>query len=119
MKIRLRAICMVLISALIAMMSASALAGGWSGTQVIRNLNYTNNKTVVVVGLYGPWNNPTACESDKAVLLDPNVSQESYDQVFAMLLGAHLTGREINFFLSGCKLLGSQTVPVIKNVNIF
>jgi hypothetical protein len=110
---------MVVAGVLVTMMWTSAFAGGWSAKQVISNLKYSQDKTVVVFGLYGSWNNPNACDSDAAVVLDQEAMLDSYDELFAMLLGAHLTGREIKFFLSGCKMLGRNTIPVIKKVNIY
>jgi hypothetical protein len=31
---------------------------------VIKNINYQEDEVVVVVGLYGLWNNPDLCDSD-------------------------------------------------------
>ncbi len=118
MEISLRTMFMVVVGVLVTTICTSAFAGGWSGKQVIKNLNYQKDKVVIVKGLYGPWENPNACDNDQKVVLDPDVSLDAYDQAFALLLGAHLTGREINFFLSGCTLIGNKTVPVIKTVTV-
>jgi len=118
MKVRIRKIVILVTGVLITMVHTPAFAGGWSGQQVIKNLNFSRDKLVLVVGLYGPWNNPNSCDTNAKVVLDPGASLDSYDEAFAMLLGAHLTGREIAFFLSGCMMVGSQTVPVIKTVAV-
>ena len=118
MKSRARKIIIIMTGMLLTFLNTSAIAGGWSGQQVIKNLNFSRDKLVLVVGLYGPWNNPNGCDTDAKVVLDPAAAEDSYDEAFAMLLSAHMTGREIAFFLSGCTLVGSKTVPVIKTVAV-
>ena len=71
MKIRASKILVVVTGVLLTMINTSAIAGGWSGQQVIKNLNFSRNKLVLVVGLYGPWNNPNACDTNAKVVLDP------------------------------------------------
>lgn len=118
MKIRARKLLLGVTGVLLTMICTSVFAGGWSGQQVIKNLNFSRDKLVLVVGLYGPWDNPSNCDTDAKVVLDPAAAQDSYDEAFAMVLSAHMTGREVAFFLSGCTLVGSKTVPVIKTVAV-
>jgi hypothetical protein len=120
MEIRLRTILLTLAGLLASMICMSAYGGGWSGRQVTKHLTHLSDSSVSVVGLYGPWNNPDFCDVDKKVVLHPDaVSSASFDESYALLVGAHLTGREIDLYLSGCTMIGSATVPIITAIKIY
>ena len=57
----------------------------------------------------------------RIVLLPPAAEGAviAYKEVYASLLGAHLTGREIRAFVDGCTLVGNKTYPVLTRVSVF
>jgi hypothetical protein len=117
-KFRIPAMIMTIVAA--STMCTAAFGGGWSGRQVTDRLTHRNNRIVEVLGLYGSWANPDSCDRDTMLVLHPDqmVDASSYSETLTLLLGAHLTGREVNLYLSGCAAIGNKTYPVITRVAV-
>jgi hypothetical protein len=97
-----------------------AFAGGVSEKQTVKWLNRKADRTVFVSGTKGAWGNPDVCDNDNLIVLSVNSSNSDwYKETYAMLLGAHLTKRNITARLSGCKLIGTTTYPIIKDLKVF
>ncbi len=106
--------------ALIALPLGIASAGGWSGRQVLSQINHKNNRSVIVRGFNGDWRNPDVCDDASRAVLSPTTSTpEAYTEKYAALLGAQLAGREVNLFLSGCISVSGVTRPVITEIAIY
>ena len=98
-----------------------AMADGWTGRQITSQVVYKQDRTVIVYGQTGAWKNPDACDDASRLILLPagSPSPQAYTEQYATLLGAHLSGREVNAFVSGCEVLGGSSVPVIKQVAVY
>ena len=120
MKNKLQILAMIMTIVFANTMCTAAFGGGWSGLQVTDSVTHRNNRIVEVLGLYGPWANPDSCDRDTMVVLHPDkmVDAASYNETLTLLLGAHLTGREVNLYLSGCTAVGSKTYPVLTRVAV-
>jgi hypothetical protein len=99
-------------------------AGAWSGRTLIERLTVRADQIIVVTKASGSWENPSFCDDDSRIVLLPPRAESgalAYKEVYASLLGAHLTNREINAFLDGCAPLtsGGTTFPVITQVAIY
>jgi hypothetical protein len=123
MNAKLRKLLAVAAGVLCSLTAMFALAAGaWSGRTLIDRLTVRVDQTVIVVNESGTWKNLDLCDNDtRIVLLPPGApgAAVAYKEVYASLLGAHLTKREINAFLDGCTLIGSQTFPVIAQVAVY
>lgn len=107
----------------LAAMSALA-AGAWSAQTLIDRITVRVDQTIVVTNPSGTWVNPNACDNNTRIILLPPGSQGAglaYKEVYASLLGAHLTNREVAVFINGCASLasGGQTFPVINQVAVY
>ena len=99
-----------------------AFAGEWTGRTLIGKITVRVDQTVMIVSESGTWNNPDLCDDDKRIVLLPPAAEGAalaYKEVYASLLGAHLTNREINAFLDGCTLIGNKTFPVLTQVAVY
>ncbi len=99
-------------------------AGAWSGQTPIGRITVRVDQTVVVTKPSGNWVNPNSCDNASRIILLPPGSQGAalaYKEVYASLLGAHLTNRDVDVFLNGCAPLasGGQTFPVISQVAVY
>ncbi len=99
-------------------------AGAWSGQTLIARITVRVDQTIVVTNPAGTWVNPNSCDNSTRIVLLPPGAQGAalaYKEVYASLLGAHLTSREVNIFLNGCAPLaaGGQTFPVIAQVAVY
>jgi len=119
MRTKLGAISTIVIGMLICLVWVPAYAGGWSQSQTTKYLSKKTDRTVIVSGTEGAWGNPDLCDNDSTIVLLVKPSNtEWYKETYALLLGAHLTGRKITARLSGCKLIGSSTFPVITTLKV-
>jgi hypothetical protein len=119
MPIKLLALCLGVMCSL---MTAVALAGGWSGKTTIQRVAVRVDRTIIVAAEPGPWVNPDVCDDpSKIVLLPPDsgTAPAAYKEIYALLLGAKVSNREINVYLDGCTLIGSKTFPVFTQVAIY
>jgi hypothetical protein len=98
-----------------------AWADGWTGRQITAQVVYKQDRTVILYGQTGVWKNPDACDDASRLILLPagSPSPAAYTEQYATLLGAHLSGREVNAFVSGCAVLGGSSVPVVKQVAVY
>ena len=99
-----------------------ALAGGFTAKTTIKNLVVQTDKTIVVKGDAGDWANPDLCDSSVKIILPSPTSEnapEAYTEVYAVLLSAHLTGRQMRALLDGCMVLGNLSFPLISLVQIY
>lgn len=99
-----------------------ALAGQWSAKTAIGKLTVKDDQTVLVSHESGIWTNPDLCDKDTQIILLPPGAEGgavAYKEVYASLLGAHLTGREIKAFVDGCTLIGNRTYPSLKRIAVF
>ena len=121
----------VLVGATCGLVATLALAGEWTGPASIDKIVVHADQDVSIFKASVPggpqedWPNPDACDfSSRAILrpvknIDGVVSGiSSYEQAYAMLLGAKLNGQAILVLLDGCVLFGDATVPMIAAVAI-
>lgn len=83
-------------------LTSNVHAAGWSGQAKITSI-FSLGEDSVLIKLSG-YTNPTSCQVDSAgdVWIDPTVNETW----FAMLLAAHLAGKEVDLFIAGtCKTL--------------
>ena len=120
MKETRKIVLMLTTGAVLALAWCSAWAGASSGKQATSRVNHRADRVVMVFGAEGDWNNPDACTTSDRILLDPaQMSDKEYTEKYAMLLAAHMTGREINASLEGCALVGNDTFPLIKQISLY
>ncbi len=122
MNAKIRKLLAVMVGILCSLTAMVALAGAWSGRTLIGRITVRVDQTVIVVNESGTWKNPDFCDNDtKIILLPPGAEGAAlaYKEVYASLLGAHLTNREINAFLDGCTLIGNKTFPVLTQVAVY
>lgn len=103
-------------------LTTTALGGEWTGRTTIRQLTIRDDRTVIVRQHGGSWINPDLCTRDGSILLSPPEVQggaAGYKEIYATLLSALLTGRQINVFIDGCVSFGSHTFPAISQVAIY
>ncbi len=122
MNAKIRKLLTVIVGVLCSLTAMFALAGGNSGRTLIGTINILANQTVFITPESGAWINPDLCDNSKKIVLLPPGAQGAtlaYKDMYALLLGAHLTKRDINVFLGGCTLIGNQTFPVVTRVLIY
>ncbi len=122
MNAKIRKLLAVMVGILCSLTAMVALAGAWSGRTLIGRITVRVDQTVIIFRESGTWKNPDFCDKDtKIILLPPGAEGAAlaYKEVYASLLGAHLTKREINAFLNGCTLIGSQTFPILAQVAVY
>ncbi len=108
--------------AVVVMSVPRAFAGDWSGRTLLSQLTVRTDKTVIVRKETGAWLNPDVCLRDNVIVLLPPEAvggAPAYKEVYATLLAAHLTGREVNFFIEGCTAIGSNTFPIFSQVAVY
>ena len=121
MNTKIRNVLAVGVGLLYSLTAIVALAGEWTGRTLIGKITVRVDQTVMIVNESGTWNNPDLCDDDKRIVLLPPAAEGAalaYKEVYASLLGAHLTNREINAFLDGCTLIGNKTFPVLTQVAV-
>ena len=121
MNAKIRKLLAIMVGVLCSLTAMLALAGEWSGRSTIRKLTVRDDQTVLVSSESGAWKNPDLCDNaSRIVLLAPGAEGAAiaYKEVYATLLGAHLTRREINAFVDGCTSIGSKTYPVLTRVAV-
>jgi len=99
-----------------------ALAGVWSSRTSIDRIIVRDDQAVIVFRASAKWKNPDLCDSDTSIVLLPPGAQgaaPAYKEIYASLLGAHLTNRKIKAFLKGCTRIGNKTFPVLTRVTVF
>ena len=120
METQLKTRVLIISGVLLTTMCMSAFGNGWNGQQITMSVMHGKERTVITRGLYGPGKNPDQCDVDTLAILHPDiVGPASYKETYALLLGAHLTGREINIYSSGCVTLGTTTYPSIAYINVY
>jgi len=122
MNAKIRKLLAIMVGVLCSLAAMSALAGDWSGKKSIGKITVRGNQNVYVYPASGAWSNPDICDSAaRIVLLGPGEegAVEAYKEIYASLLGAHLTDRKIRAFLVGCKKIGGKTYPLLKRVEVF
>ena len=115
-----RKMVLLLIGALMTLAWYSAWASSNSGRQATSRVNHRSDRVVMVFGAEGDWNNPDACTASDRIILDPReTSNKEYAEKYAMLLAAHMTGREINASIAGCASVGNDTFPIIIQISLY
>ena len=121
MNSKLKKLLAIMAGVLCSLTAMIALAGEWSEQTLIGKITVRDDQTVIVVRDSGKWNNPDLCDNaGRIVLLPPGAEGAAlaYKEVYASLLGAHLTNREISAFLDGCTLIGNKTFPILARVAV-
>ena len=119
MNAKIRKLLAIMVGVLCSLTAMFALAGQWNGRAMIGKIIIQDDQTVLIFKESGAWKNPDLCDNGaKIVLLPPGAegSAAAYKEVYASLLAAHLTSREINAFVDGCTLFGNKTYPVLTRV---
>ena len=104
------------------LIATAAFAATWTGSASISKIEVRNDRIITVKNGSGTWINPDLCNKDNLVVMLPPGAQgglAAYKEVYAALVGAHLTDRKVKFLLNGCVTLGNQTYPKILRVAIF
>ena len=121
MNAKIRKLLAIMVGVLCSLTAMFALAGQWNGRAVISKMIVRDDQTVLVLNESGAWKNPDLCDSDtRIILLPPGMegAATAYKEVYASLLGAHLTSRMINAFVDGCTVFGNKTYPVLTRVAV-
>ena len=122
MKAKIRKLLAIMVGVLCSLAAMSALAGDWSGKKSIGKITVRDGQAIQVFPASGAWSNPDVCDSAaKIILVGPGGAGavKSYKEIYASLLGAHLTDRKIRAFLVGCKKISGMTYPILKRVEVF
>ena len=122
MNARIRKLLAITVGVVCSLTATFALAGAWSGRVTIDKLTVRVDRAIFIANTSGTWKNLDLCDNDTKVVLLPPGAQGAvlaYKEIYASLLGAHLTRREIGAFLSGCALVGNQTFPIVVRVVIY
>ena len=121
MNAKIRKLLAFMVGVLFSLTAMFALAGDWTSKKSIGRFLVFDDQSVSVYPASGSWSNPDLCDSAaRIVLLGPGAegAVKAYKEIYASLLGAHLTDRKIRAFLVGCKKIGSKTYPLLKRVDI-
>ncbi len=122
MKAKIRKLLALMVGVLFSLTAMFALAAGWSSNKSIGRIIVFDNQTISVYPASGTWGNPDLCDSGaRIVLLGPGAEGAAiaYKEIYATILGAHLTKRNIRAFLNGCHMIGSKTYPLLERVIVF
>jgi hypothetical protein len=112
----------VSLGAVCSIAATHALAGEWSGPQLIHRITVRADRTITVITDLQAWPNPDGCDSAaKIVLLPPGAvgAVESYAEIYALLLSANENQRRVRVFLDGCALSENETFPRLTEAAIF
>ena len=104
------------------LLATAAFAAAWTGSSSVSKIEVRSDGIVTVKNDSGTWKNPDLCEKDNLVVMLPPEAQgglAAYKEMYAALVGAHLTDRKVRFYLNGCVTLGNRTYPKILRVAIF
>ncbi len=120
MRTSLKTILSAVTAVLVSIVWISAYGAGSSGPDTIARVLQRPDRVVLVFAGDGAWKNPDGCDkTNRAVLLPGQASAESYREMLAAILGAHLNGNTVAFRFAGCSMLSAGTVPIIITVFIF
>ncbi len=122
MNAKIRKLLAIMVGVLCSLTAMFVLAGDWSSKKSIGRITVRENQDVYVYPASGAWSNPDLCDSAaRIVLLGPGAvgAVKAYKEIYASLLGAHLTDRMIEAYLDGCIKAGSKTYPLLKRVAVY
>ena len=100
-----------------ALAPAASVAAGLSGIQQIDTVSVKPAGEITVSGIDGVWLNPDACENSSVVALSPQ--HPYYREIYASILAAHTTVKEVRFFLNGCIAVNGVFYPQVRSVVIY
>jgi hypothetical protein len=105
----------VLLSAL----HGAALGAGPSNVQTIANISEQATGVIFVAAQNGDWGNPDACTNSDRFMIDRQATARK--ELLALVLSAHLQGRTIRAFFSGCTPVGNGglTFPTAVSITLF
>jgi hypothetical protein len=122
MNAKIRKLLAIMVGVLCSLTAMFALAGDWSGKKSIGKITVREGQIIQVFPASGAWSNPDVCDSAaKIILVGPGGAGavKAYKEIYASLLGAHLTDRKIRAYLVGCKKISGKTYPLLKRVEVF
>lgn len=102
--------------------TSPSFAGGNSGKQILEKVRVNVPGVVTVWGQTGDWANPDACSSSKYIVLLPEINSvinDSYSEMYALLIAGYLQGKTISSQLNGCFSISGTTYPIIRDVTSF
>jgi hypothetical protein len=104
---------------LLTLLHGAAWGAGPSNVQQIANISEQASGVVFVAAQNGNWGNPDACTHSDRFILDRQAPARK--ELLALVLSAHLQGRTIRAFFSGCTAVGSggQTFPNAVSITLF
>ena len=104
------------------LIATAAYAATWTASSSISKIEVRNDRIIMVKSVSGTWINPDFCDKDTIVVMLPPGAQgglAAYKEVYAAIVGAHLTDRKVRFYLNGCVTVGNKTYPKILRVAVF
>ncbi|HEY0342501.1 MAG TPA: hypothetical protein VGC34_16995 [Steroidobacteraceae bacterium] len=104
-----------LIAALLGAAPILAFGAGSTGPVVATSYEIDSWDQVLIVN--GAWANPDSCGTSSYVIIQ--MSNSSYKDMFATVLAAGLSGKELSFWVSGC-VTGpwGATAPLVLDTTI-
>ena len=110
-------ICAVVL--LLSVLQGVSWGAGFGTTQTIAAISEQASGLVFVAAQTGSWGNPDACTNSDRFVLDRQAPARK--ELLALVLSAHLQGREIRAFFSGCTTVGGGglTFPNAVSITLF
>jgi len=104
---------------LFAVLHGPAWGAGLSNVQTIASISEQATGLVFVAAQNGNWDNPDACTNSDRFVLDRQAPARK--ELLALVLSAHLQGRTIRAFFSGCTAVGAGglTFPNAVSITLF
>jgi hypothetical protein len=104
---------------LLTLLHGTSWGAGPGNAQTIANLSEQASGLVFVAASNGDWGNPDACTNSDRFILDRQAPARK--ELLALVLSAHLQGRTIRAFFSGCTAVGSggTTFPTAVSITLF
>lgn len=97
----------------------AAWGGGPSNVQTIASISEQATGLVFVYAQDGNWGNPDACTNSDRFILDREAPARK--EMLALVLSAHLQGRTIRAYFSGCAPIGNSglTFPTAVTITLY
>jgi hypothetical protein len=105
---------LIIVAALTA--SSAVVGGGSSGIQALDAARVRTDGVVLFRGVTVDWNNPDSCVRSDWVALSP--LHAYYREIYAAMLAAYATAKEVSFWLSGCVEASGDTYPEISSITV-
>jgi hypothetical protein len=97
--------------------STTGLAAGFGQRATVASMSQQTTGMLLVAASSGTWGNPDACTHSDRFAIDP--TSRFRKEMLAIVLSAHLQGRELRPYFAGCTRFTSATFPTAVSLTLY